>query len=442
MSLHPPSAAESGVDPRAVRRKIAWRILPLIFILYVIAYLDRANLGNAWLQMKDLPGFDPEVYGWGAGIFFAGYQLLEIPGALLVERWSARKWFARILVTWGACSMGMALVTTPWQFYLARFLLGLAEAGFFPGLVIYFTHWFPRADRARALASMVLAVPVSLTVGAWISGTLLSVNWFGLAGWQWLFLVEGAPAVLMGLAVPFLLTDWPVQARWLTVAEREWLVETLAEDRQQAKLAGGETLRQALRRPTVWLLALGIFAANTGGYALVFWLPTVVKTLLKEVLGAAEPSNGAVLGWTGFVYFCGLAGVWLSGQSSDRTGERKWHCAAGMALTGVFLTASIVPGQPWALVFVWLCLAGFFAFSWPSPFWVLPTLTLSDSAAAVAIGLINMSANFAGLVGSPIVGTMKKYGASDLACLLFLACCYVVGGVVIAFLRVPRQSTQ
>src|SRR5665213_3308032 len=290
MTLDPPqSAAESGVDPRAIRRKVAWRILPLIFILYVIAYLDRANLGNAWLQMQYLPGFDPQVLGWGAGIFFAGYQLLEIPGALLVERWSARKWFARILVTWGACSMGMALVSTPWQFYLARFLLGLAEAGFFPGLVIYFTHWFPRADRGRALASMVLAVPVSLTVGAWISGALLSVNWFGLAGWQ-------------------------------------WLVETLAEDSRQAKEAGGETLSEAMRRPTVWLLALGIFAANTGGYALVFWLPTVVKTLLQEVVGSAAPTNEAVLGWTGLVYFCGLAGVWLSGQSSDRTGERKWHC--------------------------------------------------------------------------------------------------------------------
>jgi MFS transporter, ACS family, tartrate transporter len=442
MYLDPaPSAAESDVDPRAVRRKVMWRILPLIFILYVIAYLDRANLGNAWLQMKYLPGFGPEVLGWGAGIFFAGYQLLEIPGALLVERWSARKWFARILVTWGLCSMGMALVTTPWQFYLARFLLGLAEAGFFPGLVIYFTHWFPRADRGRALASMVLAVPVSLTVGAWVSGALLRADWFGLAGWQWLFLVEGAPAVLMGLAVPFLLTDRPAQARWLTADERAWLVETLAEDRRRAKEAGGETLSQALSRPTVWLLALGILAANTGGYALVFWLPTVVNTLLKEVVGAAAPTNEAVLGWTGLVYFCGLAGVWLSGQSSDRTGERKWHCAAGMALTGVFLAASVVPGQPWALVFVWLCLAGFFAFSWPSPFWVLPTLTLSDSAAAVAIGLINMSANFAGLVGSPIVGSMKKFGASDPMCLLFLACCYLGGGAVITFLRIPRKST-
>jgi ACS family tartrate transporter-like MFS transporter len=443
MYLEPPQpAAEPDVDPRAVRRKVMWRILPLIFILYVIAYLDRANLGNAWLQMKYLPGFGPEVLGWGAGIFFAGYQLLEIPGALLVERWSARKWFARILVTWGVCSMGMALVTTPWQFYLARFLLGLAEAGFFPGLVIYFTHWFPRADRGRALASMVLAVPVSLTVGTWISGALLSVGWFGLAGWQWLFLVEGAPAVLMGVAVPFLLTDRPAQARWLTADERAWLVETLAEDRRQAKQAGGETLSQALRRPTVWLLALGIFAANTGGYALVFWLPTVVNTLLKEAVGAAAPTNEAVLGWTGLVYFCGLAGVWLSGQSSDRTGERKWHCAAGMALTGVFLAASVVPGQPWALVFVWLCLAGFFAFTWPSPFWVLPTLTLSDSAAAVAIGLINMSANFAGLVGSPIVGSMKKFGASDPMCLLFLACCYLAGGAVIALFRIPRHSNQ
>ena len=243
----------------------------------------------------------------------------------------------------------------------------------------------------------------------------------------------------MGAVLPVVLTDRPAQARWLTAAERAWLVETLAEDRRQAKEIGGETLGQALRRPTVWLLALGIFAANTGGYALAFWLPTVVKALLKEGLGTADPSSEVILGWTGMVYFCGLAVVWLSGQSSDRTGERKWHCAAGMALTAVFLAASVVPGQPWALVFIWLCLAGFFAFTWPPPFWVLPTLTLSDSAAAVAIGHINMSATFAGLVGSPMVGMMKGNGASEAMCLFFLACCYVAGGVVIALLRIPRR---
>ncbi len=269
--------------------------------------------------------------------------------------------------------------------------------------------------------------------------------WLAVTGWQWLFLVEGAPAVLMGLAVPFLLTDWPVQARWLTVAEREWLVETLAEDRQPAKLAGGETLRQALGRPTVWLLALGIFATNTGGYALVFWLPTVVKSAPEGCpRHAADPSDKAVLGWTGLVYFCGLAGVWLSGQSSDRTGERKMAYAAGMALTGVFMTGrASYRDNRGALVFVWLCLAGFFAYSWPSPFWVLPTLTLSDSGGGRGDWPHQHgAANFAGLIGSPIVGTMKGYGASDSMCLLFLAGCYLAGSAVIALLRIPRSPDQ
>jgi MFS transporter, ACS family, tartrate transporter len=436
----PQSAAELGVDPRAIRRKVAWRIIPLLFLLYIVCYLDRANVGFAKLQMSKLPGFTEEVFGWGFGIFFVGYLVLEIPGALLVEHWSARKWFARILVTWGFCSMGMALVRTPYQFYLARFLLGLAEAGFFPGVIVYFTHWFPRAERGRALAGLVLAVPVSLVVGAWASGALLDVNWFGLPGWQWVFLAEGIPAVILGVAVPFLMADRPWQAKWLNAAERAWLEGALEAERRESAVAGGVTLWQALRRPTVWVLALGILATNTGGYALSLWLPTAVKNFLLATRGAATDSD--VLNWTCPIFACGLAGVWLSGQSSDRTGDRKWHCVGGQVLTGLTLAGSVIPGQSWTVVFVWLCLAGFFAMSWPSPFWVLPTLTLSSSAAAVSIGFINICANVAGLIGSPVVGTMKTAGANDQNCLLFLACCYVAGGVIIATLHVPRNSAQ
>jgi MFS transporter, ACS family, tartrate transporter len=441
MSLDPPrSAAEPTVDPRAVRRKVTWRIIPLLFLLYIVSYLDRANVGFAKLQMSSLPGFSDKVFGWGFGIFFVGYLVLEIPGALLVEHWSARKWFARILVTWGFCSMAMALVRTPWQFYLARFCLGLAEAGFFPGMIVYFTHWFPRAERGRALAGMVLAIPVSLVIGAWASGALLEVHWFGLPGWQWVFLAEGIPAVVLGVAVPFLLADRPWQAKWLTADERAWLEGKLEAERRESAVAGGVTLWQALRQPTVWILALGILATNTGGYALSLWLPTAVKNFLLETRGAAADFD--VLNWTCPIYACGLAGVWLSGQSSDRTGDRKWHCIAGQVLTGLSLAGSVIPGQSWTVVFIWLCLTGFFANSWPSPFWVLPTLTLSSSAAAVSIGFINICANIAGLIGNPVVGTMKTAGASDQACLLFLACCYLAGGAVIALLRIPRHSAQ
>ncbi len=203
---------------RSCRRKVALRILPLLFLLYVIAYLDRANVGFAKLRMQQDLGFSETVFGLGVALFFIGYIFLEIPGALLVERWSARKWFARILITWGFCSMAMALVQTPTQFYVARFLLGLAEAGFFPGVIVYFTHWFPRKDRSRAMSAMLLGVPLSMAFGAPVSAVLLEQDWLDLKGWQWVFLVEGAPAVLLGIAVPFLLPDRPRDAKWLTTA--------------------------------------------------------------------------------------------------------------------------------------------------------------------------------------------------------------------------------
>lgn len=434
MSLEP-QTEWAGVDPEAVRRKVARRLLPLIFVLYIVAYLDRANVGFAKLTMQPALGFSEQVFGWGFGVFFVGYLLLEIPGALLVERWSARKWFARILVTWGFCSMGMALVRTPWQFYGARFLLGLAESGFFPGVIVYFTHWFPRAERGRALASMVMAIPVSLALGSRVSGLVMQVHWLGLAGWQWVFLIEGLPAVLLGLAVPFLMTDRPAEAGWLAPAERDWLERTLESERKEVT-GQGVGLAGALRRPEVWLLALGILVTNTGGYALVFWLPTAVKNLLIATRGVAEES--ASLNWTGLVYLCGLVGVWVSGQATDRTGAPKWLCVLGQVMTGVCLAASAWPGQSWPAVFAWLCATGFFANFWPSPFWVLPTLTLSASAAAVSVGFINICANLAGLIGSPIYGRMKTLQYGDRACLLFLAACYAGGGIFVAFLRVPR----
>ncbi|MBX9582701.1 MAG: MFS transporter [Gemmataceae bacterium] len=426
-------------DPaaRAARRKVAARLLPLLLAMYVVAYLDRANLGFAKLQMQTALGFPDDVMGWGIGLFFAGYLLLEVPGALLVEHWSARKWFARILVTWGLCSMATALVTTPGQFYAVRVLLGLAEAGFFPGVIVYFTHWFPRRDRAKALAGMLLAVPASLALGAGASRELLRQDWLGLAGWQWVFVAEGAPAVLLGLAVPFLLPDRPKDARWLTPAEREWLDRTLAAERQEAAAAGAASVGQALRLPAVWLLAAGIFCTNLGGYALAFWLPTAVKGLLAATGTAAD--DGDVLLWTLPVYLCGMAAVVLSGRSSDRSGDRKWHCVAGQVGAGACLALSAAPGQPWGAVFGWLCLAGFWAYFWIAPYWVLPTLALSSSAAAVAVGAINMTANLAGLVGNAAVGELRAAGLGDAGCLLVLAGCYALGGVFVGRVPVRRD---
>jgi len=428
---------ESPVIPAEVRRKVTRRTIPLLFVLYIIAYLDRANAGFAMSPMQKELSFTDEEFGWGLGIFFAGYLLLEIPGAILVEHWSARKWFTRIMVTWGLCSMGMALVRTPVQFATARFLLGLAEAGFFPGVIVYLTHWYPRADRGRAMAGLVIGIPVSLALGAKFSRMVLELDWLDLSGWQWLFISEGFPAVVLGLALPFLMTDRPRDAKWLTAAERNWLEKTLEDEKLAAAKVGNTTLRMAFRRPTLWLLAASIFAANLGGYAMLYWLPTAVKNLLKAT---NRPfSDSAVLDWLMLVYACGVVGVWVVGRSTDRTGERKWHCALGQIGTGLFLAASVIPGQPWEMVFGWLCVTMFFSFFWPPPFWVLPTLTMSASAAAVSIGFINICANAAGLVGNPVVGMLKSAGVSERVCLGILAGCYIVGGLIISCLHVPKK---
>lgn len=434
----PLTDAERDEIAASARRKIRWRLLPLLFLLYVIAYLDRANVGFAKLRMQKDLEFSDTVFGVGVALFFVGYMFLEIPGALLVERWSARKWFARILVSWGVCSMGMALVQTPTQFYAMRFLLGLAEAGFFPGVIVYFTHWFPRRDRARAMAVMLFGVPLSLALGARVSAVLLEQTWFDLKGWQWVFLVEGAPAVLLGIALPWLLTDRPRNARWLTDEERDWLEGELEAERRATSAVGGVTLGEALRTPNVWLLALALLATNIAGYIFVFWLATVVEGLLVTANQPADTTS--VLNWTGLIYLCGFVGVWVSGWSSDRTGERRWHCMTGQLGAALFLTLAMIPGQPWEAVFALLCLTGFFAMFWFTPFWVLPTMTLTASAAAVSIGVINMCGNIAGAIGSPVVGALKDAGFNDRASMGFVAACFALGAVFVWLVKVPRRS--
>ena len=420
----------------SARRKVAWRILPLLLALYVVAYLDRANLGFAKLQMKETEAswFTDEVFGWGAGLFFIGYLVLEIPGALLVERWSARKWFARILVTWGVVSMAMAAVNSVPQFYLTRFLLGLAEAGFYPGVIVYFTHWFRKRDRGRAMAAMILGVPGSLALGAPVSALLLKLGLFGLKGWQWLFVAEGAPAVVLGVLVLFLLPDRPRDAKWLTPAERDWLEGTLDAERRETRAVAGEvSVWRVLRHPVVWLLAAGVFATNLGGYTLVFWLPTAVKGLF-----AADDTTVLIL--TGLIFLAGMAGVWLAGQSSDRTGNYKWHCVAGQVGAAVFLTLAMTSGQPAAGVFAWLMLTGLFAQGWPTPFWALPSTTLTTSAAAVAVGVINMAANLAGFVGNAVVGSLQERGVTLATCLTGGAACYALGALLVAVVPVPKPA--
>jgi ACS family tartrate transporter-like MFS transporter len=407
--------------------------LPLVFLGYIVAYLDRANVGFAKLRMAGELNFSEEVFGLGIGIFFIGYLLLEIPGALLVERWSARKWFARILISWGFISALTAFVRTPMQFYMARFFLGVAEAGFFPGIIVYLTHWFTNVDRARALSGLVMAVPFSLALGAPVSAMLLDVNWLRLSGWRWMFIIEGIPAVVLGIVMLIFMTDRPRNAKWLTLNEREELDKLLDAETKAKEAEGRITIWEALRHRNLWLLTLGIFATNTGGYALAFWLPTTLKHL-------SGGSDRAALLYSALFYSCGLLSVFLSGQSSDRTGDRKWHCVGGQLGIALFLAGSVIPGQPFPLVMVWLCLTGLAAYFWPSPFWALPTLTLTSSAAAVAIGFINMGANLAGYVGNHMNGWLRQHGATESTCLLFLGACSAVGGMLVSLVKVPNSS--
>jgi ACS family tartrate transporter-like MFS transporter len=255
-------SAGIGVAART-RRKITRRLVPFAFVLYIIAYLDRANVGFAKLSMTADLSFSEAVFGFGSGIFFIGYLLLEIPGALIVERWSARKWIARILITWGFCTVLVGFVRTPGQFYAARFLLGTAEAGFYPGLVIYFSHWFAERDRARAMAGLISAIPVSLALGAPVSALILRVHWLSLPGWRWVFILEGLPAVVFGVVTLFYLTDHPREAKWLEPDEREWITAELEGEKQRKKAHGHIPVWAALRKPNVLLLALALCSANT-----------------------------------------------------------------------------------------------------------------------------------------------------------------------------------
>ncbi|HVX67781.1 MAG TPA: MFS transporter, partial [Bryobacteraceae bacterium] len=305
------------------RRKIARRVLPFIFLLYIVAYLDRANVAYAGLPMRAALGFSEAVFGFGAGVFFIGYFLLEIPGALIVERWSARRWLARILVTWGICTCLVGLVRTPLKFYGARFLLGAAEAGFFPGIIVYLTHWFRAGDRARAMAGFVIAAPVALAFGAPLAALILRMNALGLPGWRWVFILEGIPAVVLGVMTLYYLTDHPRHARWLTPGEREWIAGALAAESRNKAGAGSLAWWRALREPNVLLLTAAHFFACMAGYGFVLWLPNT----LSKVLGFG-PVAAALL--SGLPFAAAIAAALLTGRSADRRGTPRRHAAAAM----------------------------------------------------------------------------------------------------------------
>jgi ACS family tartrate transporter-like MFS transporter len=420
------------------RRHIARRLLPFLFLLYVINYIDRVNLAYAALTMKDALGFSDRVFGLGAGIFYIGYFVLQIPGALIVERWSARKWIGPLMVTWGMVTLLTAFIQSGGQFYTARFLLGTAEAGFAPGMYVYLSHWFCQEDRGKAIAAFMCAVPVSSVMGAPIAGSLLSVHWLGIDGWRWLFVLEGIPAMLLGIATVFYLTDRPSQARWLTTAERSWISGELEREQQAKHAQRSWTVWQALRQHNVVLLTLICFFFVAAETSLMLWLPTILKRLSASG-GAVALSNVSVASLTAIPYAVALAAMLLNGWHSDKTGERRWHTAAPLFGAGAAFLLVIALGSRIFLAVVLFTLVVAFLNAFKPSFWTFPTITLGQSAAAASIGFINSVGNLGSFLGPFAVGYLATATHSFSSGLIFMMASVCVSGALVMLLRVPRR---
>ncbi|WP_422928011.1 MFS transporter [Singulisphaera sp. PoT] len=436
MSTSPTTALDRA------RAKAYRRLLPLLFFCYMIAYVDRTNVSIASLTMtKDLPGFDNAVFGFGAGIFFLGYFLLEIPGTLIVEKWSARKWISRIMISWGFMAALTAFVKTPMHFYGVRFLLGLAEAGFFPGVIVYLTHWFPSRDRARALAYFFVATPIAQIVSPKLSNILLKIGVdgaplvLGLKGWQWVYIAWGIPALVLGILVLFLLTDRPGQAKWLDPDERTALELELKREKEIQHGSGHMGVLEALRHPKVILLAAAYFFIVTGNYGIEMFLPKILENWYNLKLDAVTwlvilPPIGSLIGQISV------------GWNSDRTKERRLH-----AVVPILCGALALALTPWSqgklgvtiLLFIG-AMTGLKAYL--PAFWSLPSLFLTEAAAAGSIGLINSVGNLGGFLGPFILGKVQTMTGSFQGGIYILSTSMAVSAMIILVLGLGRRDTK
>jgi len=417
---------------RRARKRIAWRLLPYLFLLYVIAFLDRMNISAAALQMPGDLGFSDRVVGFGSGIFFLGYFSLGIPGALIAERWSARRWIARIMVAWGILTVVMAFVHTAGQFYLVRFLVGAAEAGFFPIVIVYLSHWFRNEDRGKAVARFYAANPLSFVIGAPIAGYLLGISWLGLRGWRWLFILEGIPAIVFGVITAFYLTDWPREASWLGSDERGWITEQLSLEKQAKQQGSSYTVWQALRHRDVLLLTFSYFFAVTGNYGIAFWLPTILKRLSGQ-------SDSRVTLLAALPYLAGFLMQQVNGWHSDRTGERRWHAAVPAFLSGLALAMAVVLGSNITLSVLLFTIVGACYFAFHPAFWTVPSAFLGESAAAASIGLINSVGNLGGFVGPLMMGYLVSRTHSFDAGLSYLVGSLCLSGILMLAVGAGRR---
>jgi ACS family tartrate transporter-like MFS transporter len=411
-------------------RKVTLRLIPFLFVLYIVAWLDRVNVGFAGLQMNTDLGFSSAAFGFGSGVFFLGYCLFEVPSNLVLHRVGARRWIARIMMSWGVISVAMMFVRTTTTFYVLRFLLGAAEAGFFPGVVYYLSHWYPEGQRARAIAAFMTAVPVSGVIGGPLSGALLSLNGlFGLAGWQWLFLVEGVPAILLGVIVLVYLPDRPETADWLSSAEKDWLVSRLAAERNPRSETQRLGIVAALTNRTIWQLGIIFLFAAIGFYGYSFWAPLVVKSLT----GSTDLGVGVILGAISAVT---IIAMMLNSAHSDQTDERPLHVAIALLISGVgFLGCAVLQEPILAVFFLALVPIGHCAAY--GPFWSMPSRFLTGAPAAAGIALVVTIANVGGFVGPTIIGAMKdRFGRHGPAFMLLGGCAVVAALLATALRRV------
>ena len=432
-TIAPNGTVRSEIETSTIRA-ISWRLIPFLVLAYFFSYLDRVNLGFAALTMNAELKFSPVVFSLGAGIFFIGYFIFEVPSNLALEKFGASKWIARIMVTWGIISALMATVSGETSFYVLRFLLGVAEAGFFPGIIIYLTYWFRAKEQATTVALFTAAIPVSYLLGAPLSTWIMDhVSGFGLSGWRWMLLLEGGPAVIAGIANYFIMTDRPEQARWLTAEERDWLTGELRKDHAARPNVEHLGVIAAITNPKVLFLSVIYFIYQVGNLGIGLWMPQIIKGMS----GSLSNFEIGLIAMLPYAFATVVMVLWS--RNSDRTGERQKHSAlplllgaGALALTGLFVQPAV------SMTLISLALAGIYAFK--SPFWSLPGLFLSRSTAAVSIAAINSIGNLGGFAGPYAIGAIKDWTGSTYGGLLFLSGLLFVSFLMTWFARMESTG--
>ena len=419
---------------RRVLRKITLRIVPFVMLLYFIAFIDRVNIGFAALTMNKDLGFSPTVFGFGAGIFFLGYFLFEVPSNLVLDKVGARIWIARVMITWGLISGAMAFVQGSTSLYALRFLLGAAEAGFFPGIILYLSYWFPARQRAAVTAIFMAAAPLSTVLGSPVSGALLEMHGvLGLSGWQWMFIAEAVPAVILGIVVLFYMTDRPEKAKWLSEDERNWLVTTM--NAEAAKRAGtsSHSVWRGLADLRVIALSLVYFGTSAGLYTLGIWAPQIIKEF-----GLSSLQVGFLNALPGVVAVVAMV-LWA--RHSDHTGERTWHVVGACILASLGLVLAGFASTLLAVLLA-LTLVNIGISSAKPPLWSMPTMFLSGSAAAAGIATINSIGNLGGFVGPAMIGWIKDITGSFQAGLFFVAALLVLSAILTLVLARSQRTSS